>query len=100
MPGWLAVEGREPRPAWSKQTARKSRGSRAMPQARANNKKGLPPQREALENAVAEDQSSARRLLLYFLSSSSPMFLGTGAYFSNSMVNSALPWVSERRSVA
>ena len=47
----------------------------------------------------ARAQSSSLSLVLYFSISVSVNSAGAGLYLANSIVNSALPWVAERRSV-
>ncbi len=49
---------------------------------------------------IRSQSSSSTSFDSYFFLSSAWVSAGTGAYFSNSIVNSALPWVIDRRSVA
>ncbi len=48
---------------------------------------------------IGHASSSSETLVRYFLRSSSDTSFGAGAYLENSIVNSALPWVADLRSV-
>ncbi len=54
---------------------------------------------ERLRVPLAYFFASSARCFSYFLTRSSWILRGTGAYFANSIVNSPLPWVPERNSV-
>ncbi len=79
-----------------------SEASRGMAEELAYEKGGS--NRNLPSDSISEDRtysSEPRRLAPpYFFWSSSPTILGTGSYFANSIVNSALPWLMERNSVA